>query len=337
MTTIGAPDLITSTRLARDLAQVNRDLSRVSGELSTGLRDDPVAASGGDPGRIYALDRDLASIEARRLTISLAESRSATTQSALGRIADASGDLGVKLSSAAELRDLPGAVRAGAGARGAFETAISALNARFGERSLFAGAAVAGPAVADADVILAEVAARVAGAADATAALAAVDDYFLTDPTGFETTGYLGSTSDAPSVELGEGERLQYGARADDDALRTALAALAKGVIAAENAAPGLTDDERLALFEGAGAATISAGGAVIDLQAELGQAEERIETAAVGLEAQRTVLERTRNAILSRDPFETATEFTALETQLQSMFAVVSRLSSLSLTNFLR
>ena len=39
----------------------------------------------------------------------------------------------------------------------------------------------------------------------------------------------------------------------------------------------------------------------------------------------------------LFRDPFEAATEFAALEAQLQSIFTITARLSSLSLTGFLR
>ena len=62
MTTLGVPDLLLSNRISRDLGQVNADLVRASNELATGLRQDPVAASGGDPSRLYALDRDIAAV-----------------------------------------------------------------------------------------------------------------------------------------------------------------------------------------------------------------------------------------------------------------------------------
>lgn len=337
MNSLGAPDLLLANRVSRGLSQVNRDLARASVELATGRREDPVAATGGDPARLFALDRDIASAETRRLTLGLAQGRSETAQAALTRIGDAAGAVGVDVAAAAARGDLPGAERAGNGARSAFETVVSALNARFGDRSLFAGAGVSGPATASADVILAEVAARVAPAADAAAALAAVDDYFFTDPAGFSSVGYLGSTSDAPAVELNDGERLGYAPRADDDAIRAALAALAKAVIATESAAPSLTQQDRLAVFAAAGDDGLAARDGVIGLQAALGQAEQRIEEASVRTEAEKVVLEKARAAILGRDPFEAASEFTALETQLQTLFAVTSRLSSLSLTNFLR
>ena len=336
MNALGTPDLLSSNRVARQLAAVNADLTRASTELATGLRADPVEAAGGDPTRLYALERDIAAVQTRRITVDLAAQRAGTAQSALARVENAAAAIGVDLAAAAARGDLASAERIGATARDAFETAVSALNARFGERALFAGAG-AGPAIAPADDILGEIAARVGAATDAASAVAAIDDYFFSDPTGFETTGYIGSSSDASAVELDDGERLEYAVRADDDAIRATLSALAKSVAAAENFAPALQDAGRLGLFAAASEDALAARENMIAVGADLGIAEERIERAAVRLEAERTVLATARSAIISRDPFEAASAFTAIETQLQTMFAVTSRLSSLTLTNFLR
>ena len=86
MTSVGVPDLLFSNKISRSLSQVNAELTRSSTELTTGLRDDPVAASGGDPSRLYALDRDIASAETRRLTFGVAKARAETAQSALARM-----------------------------------------------------------------------------------------------------------------------------------------------------------------------------------------------------------------------------------------------------------
>ena len=334
---IGVPDLLASSRLARDMAQVNRNLERASREVSTGLRDDPVAAAGGDPARLYALDRDLAAIDTRLTNLQLGAVRGEVIQSSLQRVQDLVSELGVELAAAAERRDIGAADRYAGTARSAFESVVNTLNSSFADRSLFAGAATDGAALADPDVILAEVAARVAAAPDAATALTAIDDYFFNDPAGFDTTGYLGSTSDAPATEIADGERIALATRADNDAIRGALAALAAAVIGAERAAPALSEVERLELLGSAASAGIAARDEVINLRATIGVAEERIETAQVRTEAEKTVLELSRNRFVLRDQFEAAAEFTALETQLQSIFTITSRLSSLSLSGFLR
>lgn len=334
---IGVPDLLASDRLARDMAQVNRNLERVSREVSTGLRDDPVAASGGDPSRLYAIDRKLSAIDTRLTNLQLGAVRGEVIQSSLQRVQDLVGEVGVELAAAAERRDIAAADRYAEAARSAFESVVNTLNSSFADRSLFSGAATDGPALADGDVILAEVAARVAAAPDAATAMTAIDDYFFNDPTGFETTGYLGSTSDAPATEIADGERVSLATRADDNAIRGALAALAAAVVGAERAAPALSEFERLELLGAAAGAGIAARDGVINLRATIGVAEERIETAQVRTEAEKTVLELSRNRFVLRDQFEAAAEFTALETQLQSIFTITSRLSSLSLTGFLR
>ena len=337
MNSLGLPDLLTSGRLSRDLAQTNRDLVRVSEELSTGLKSDPVEASGGDATRLYALERDIATNDTRADIIVLTKGRTEAAQLALARTGGAVGEFGAPLAAAADRNDLATAARIGQAARSAFEDVVGAINGRFADRSLFAGASANGAALAEAEDILADIATRVTGAPDAATALAAIDDYFFTDPAGFETTGYVGSTSNAPAAEIGEGEFLDYAPRGDDPAIRQTLAALAAAAVAAEELAPTLTDAARLTMFSDAARQSIAARDAVTAREADLGVAQERIEAASVRNEAEATLLDIARNRFIARDPFEAATEFAALEAQLQSIFTITARLSSLSLTGFLR
>ena len=333
MFTTGTPDLLTAGRLSRGVGDVTRDLSRVAEELTSGLHTNLVEASGGDPSRLYAIESDISANEAQAQAIILAQGRSAVTQSALERVQSATEAVGVSISAAAGKGDIRAADLIGAEALSAFETVISALNARFGDRTLFSGAATTSQAVADADVILSEISARTAGAADAGEFMAAVDDYF-DDPAGFAATGYLGSDLDAPTAEIYEGERVSFALRADDEAITATLSALAKAALAAN---AGLGDDARLTVYGRAGADGVEANADVVALRAGLGVAEERLEEAEARNEAGRLVLEQRLSTLRARDPFEAATEFSALETQLQTMFSVTARLSSLSLTNFLR
>lgn len=336
MNTTGLPDLLSAGRLSRDLARVNADLERGAAEVSSGLKSDIVEASGGDPTRLYALERDLALAEGRRTGVSLAVNRADVTQSALERLEGAAGATGAALAAAVARGDIGAAELEGANARGAFGDAVAALNSRFGERSLFAGAATDGPALADADAILSEIAALAAAEPDAAGVIAAVDAYFA-DPAGFGATGYLGSDTDAPEADVGDGRRIGYAIRADRGEIKDTLAALAIGVIGAEGGFAGETRASRLKLLGEAAERGLAAQDEVIRLRSELGGAEARLEAAGVRADAEIGLLERARSDIRKRDSYKAAVEFQALETQLQTIFSVTARLSSLNLTNFLR
>lgn len=333
MTAIGLPDLLTAGRLSQGLSDVNRDLARVAEELSSGLRTDLVDAAGGDPTRLYAIERDLALNANHQNLIELASDRAGVTQLALKRVQEASETVGVPLVAAVSRNDVRSAETIGNEAKSAFDAAVSALNSRVGDRTLFSGAATTSQALASSADILSDISARVASATDAASLIAAVDDYF-SDPAGFATTGYIGSTVDAPEAEIYEGERLTFAVRADDEAIVASLTALALGVVASESL---LGTDARMAVFDEAGQRGVLATEGVITLRSEVGVAEARLEDADARTEAKRLVLEQGLAAIKARDPFEAATEFSALETQLQTMFSVTARLSSLSLNNFLR
>lgn len=337
MNGLGTPDLVTSSQLSRTLSRVNADLTRASEELTTGLKSNPIEASGGDPVRLYSIRREIALNAGYATSISLTAGRAGAMQSALGRLEGAASEVGVALLASAAREDFASAVTQSKAARGAFEEAIAALNSRFADRALFGGAATSSAALASADDILAEISARVASSTDATSALAAIDDYFA-DPSGFASTGYLGSSEDAPEAEVAVGERISLPGRADGDAAVATLRALAIGVIGAEG---GYPDDDsipgRLLIFKSAGQAALEAKDAVIALRSELGIAEERIELSKIRNEAEASFLSTSLNNFIARNQFEAASEFTALETQIQSVFSVTARLSGLSIVNFLR
>ena len=81
----------------------------------------------------------------------------------------------------------------------------------------------------------------------------------------------------------------------------------------------------------------VNAKEGVVQLSAELGMAQGQISKALSRDESELDALELARNGITGVDPYEAASRFTALEGQLQSMYAITARLSALNLTNFLK
>lgn len=333
----GVPDLLTSSRLMRDGASVARELDRSGDELTTGIRKDLVSASGGDLAKLFSLDRAIAEAGAYENAIELAQGRATVIQASMEGLQAAADEIGVDLLASVSREDFLSARRNAGGARDAFSTAVASLNATFAGRSLFAGAAVDAPALDTADQILGDVFAVMAGATDAAGVIAAADAYF--DGSGPAPTfddAYLGSAADAPAVQLGADDRFDYALRADRTEVRDLLRGLALAAFAAEGGVPGDPDSEEVLLTE-AGESLVASRGDVIDMRANFGLAEERIETAKARNAAEATTLSIARNDVVSKDAFEAASEFEALRAQLEAVYTVTARLSGLTLTAFLR
>lgn len=336
MNFLGTPDFLSNMRMARTVSSVQTNLNRASQELTSGLKSDLVKATGGDPARLYAIERDLTLNEGRAQVIDFAIGRVSTIQTAMDHLQEAVGSVGAQLAGAVTIGDPVSSQLYADRARGGFEAAVTALNTRYGDRSLFAGAATDGQAVASADDILAEIKARVATATNATDAIAAVDNYF-NDPAGFDATGYLGSTTNASSSEISAGERVDYAIRADRAEIKNMLRALAIGVIGAEGGYTGDDIQSRMELMAESARRGLSTGEDLVRLRGETGFSEERLDMAKTRTAAENNFLQQARNTIKQKDPYEAAMEFTAVQTQLETIFSVTARLSDLHLTNYLR
>jgi flagellar hook-associated protein 3 FlgL len=322
--------------LERLALRLRQDFEASGRELATGLKDDLAAALRGDTRPLAEADTTLGRLARQAENLTLAEGRLTVLQNALSRLASAAEGQGPSILSAAGRGDLASAMTHAGDAHGEFDSVITALNARSGGRSLFAGAAVDRAAIAPAETLLTALEALVAGAPDAETAIAAVDGWFTTPGGGFETTAYTGSTADGPEIELAPGESLAQPVRADDPAIRTllrdlALAALADRGLFAGNAA------EQLALLRAAGEGLVADGAGIALLRAGAGAAEERVAAAQSRQSAERTALEITRNAMVAADPYAAAAEFEALRYQMQSHYTVTARVTQMSLTSFLR
>lgn len=331
------PDLLTGFGLQRGGAEMRQRMEDVSVEITTGRAEDLYAASGGDLARLYAIEDKLGRLTARGDRLALADARAEASQNALADLEASLGTLGLDITGALGLGDIRDARIHGDTARDAFSAAVTALNSSFAGRSLFAGAATDSAALADGEVMLAQIALAVDATTTVADALTAIDDYFNAAGGGFETGGFLGDAADAPAVELGNDTRLAYGRRGDEAEIRSVLQGLATLVIGVEHpiATAGLVETE--AVLAAGATRLIGAADGITDIRAALGSDQARIEDALTRTAAERSATEIARAKMVTRDPYEAASEFQALEAQMQSVYAVTARLAGLSLTNFLR
>jgi flagellar hook-associated protein 3 FlgL len=336
--TLNAPrlgDMAQSLMLRSHAARLRADLADRSQEVTTGRTADLVRHLGGDTARLAALERDLALTAPLRRLQAEAASLAAAMQAALESVQSRLEPLGKTLANAAS-GGVPAEIAAAAGeARDAFGAAVAALNTSAGGRSLFAGAAVAGPAVAPADDMLDDLRAAIGGETDGATIAGIVRGWFAPGG-GFETSGYLGATDAAAAIPLGQAETVALDLRADDPILRDALAAAALGALAADRALD-LPEATSRALFDAAAAGLMAVRDPMTELRAALGAQEARIERAGARLQTQHSGAELARAALVGVDEYEAATQVEALGHKLESLYAVTVRLSRLTLLEQLR
>ncbi len=334
MSFVSIGDLSQSLQLRRDNARLKADLSRLSSEVSSGRIADLRGAEKGDLRPLAAIERTVALLDGYRTAVREAALFAETAQTTLSTL-DASADELIGNLFLARTAASPTQIDAvGAAAASAFESAVARLNVQVAGRTVFAGIATDGPALAPAGDILDAVEVAAAGATTAADVEVALDTWFAPGG-GFDTTAYLGSDTLRP-FRLSDSDTATPSVTADAPELRATLKGMAmaalldRGILAA---APG----ERSALAERAAEALVPARDGVIAVRAGVGAAEAVIERSRVRIEVETSTAELARARIVAADPFVAATELQAVQVQLESLYAVTARLSSLNLAAYLR
>lgn len=316
--------------------RLKQQIQQHSHELTTGLAFNTSRHLGGDMSQLAIIEHDLRLSETMRQTNAEAILRSGAKQSALGLIDQ---HLDVTFEALATVGLNEGALAgntASATAGHAFRSIVDALNTQAGHQSLFAGSATDHPALIDADTMFADLRTALTGLSTLTDVDVTLENWF-DNPTGaFATLAYTGDGGDPPAFQLSADTFVSDGIRADDDRLRTALKAVAKAALAYDPSI-GLSDDLARAMTQSAVDAVFVAKDGLIEMRAELGAIEERIEAATVENSARKTALDVARNQLLGVDSYDAASRLEATQFQLESLYATTARLSRLSLLEYLR
>ncbi len=337
MRVTGGSDLARLQMLQRQ-AFATRDKLDVAGqELTTNLKASRFDATGGNLTRLFALERSLDRNDVFTQTISLTELRLGVMQESLGRILKPAQDLAIDLTQSVSEGDYSSAMLHAKATRQAFSDTVGILNTQVAGQSLFAGAATDSPALAPADAILADLDAMTAGATTAAAATAAIDAYFSKSPPGaFYTTGYLGSGTDLTAVQIGEGQKVDYGMRAENDQLVAVLRSQALAAVVAGGALAG-NQGEQMKLLGAAGDGLLAAKEGILDLQSSVGGLQETVDLAKASRVSERETLDLARTTLMAADPLEAASTYQMFQQQLETIYTVTSRLSNMRFLNFMK
>lgn len=323
-------DLSRSVLLRQTSAQFKSRLLTLTQEAATGLRSDVPAALNGQMGRLAQVQDRLLSLQAHEQAAASARSEMDGLQAAM----EAMQKLGAGLLPGANMGDATSLGIRVTEARQDFHSAARLLNVSVAGRHVLSGTAVDTPPLSDPAGMLAGARAQVTGLTEPARIAAALDAWFAAPPGtgGFADAHFHGNT-EAREVPVAPGETIRLDRTALDPAFLDLLKGLALGALATDL---GLSGGQSAGLLDEAGTRIAAATTALTMRRADLGLQEAALERAAARSAAETTALSLVRSDMLSADPYETATALTQAETGLQNLYALTSRLSRLSLTDYL-
>lgn len=325
-------DMAQSFALRRQSVELNRQMDRLTQELSSGRVSDVAGHLSGNLGQLGAVERDLSVLDARQDVARLAATDAEVMQTALERVQDTTGDLATTavftaggLATDTVIDD----------AANTLETIIGALNSDAAGRALFSGNTPETAPLADADVLVSALKTALAGASDINDIRTRLDTFFDAPAGGFVTAAYQGAADGLTPRDLGGGESVALDIRADDQALRDVMKQTAL-IAVLDDASLGLSDQDRRDLIGSAGEMLLNGQTGLTGLRANLGLAQDRIDQAESRISAGRSSLTMVRNNLLSVDTPSTAVELEQVQSQLETLYTLTARSARLSLVNFL-
>lgn len=332
MTTVSIGDMAQMFLLRRYNTTTSRELGDLTADLSRGTVADPGRHLGGQISALAAVESALSHTTARAAAADLGATRATAMQASFGRFNSAAGSNAVALLRATQSAEPSGLATVARAARAAFEDAVAALNTRTADQSLFAGTATDRAPLPDAAALLAAAKAAIGPSALPADAATAIDAW-LADPNGFRAQVYRG-TSDTSPVALGPEESAALDVTAADPALRGSLKGLILGALMSDP--DYASQNNQTALARLAGDSLIASANDRTILSARIGVSEERLSVAQSRHAAELLVLQQGRSNLIGVDSYETTTRLRATEARLEMIYTLTSRLSRLSLADYM-
>ena len=336
MQLIGYPDLLGFTQRSRTTSALKARMDVVSQEAVTGVSADLTKKTEGRVGGAHLLQKALNDLDQSARITALSKTRLDLTASAINGARTAMNDIGVRGLVAAAAGNVVGINAISDEAESNLRSVMNSLSARQSTRNLFSGAATDQSTFAAADTLLADVRNIMATAGGPANVEAALDTYFNDPLGGFETNIYTGGDTPAPPLRLGSDATVDIDIRGNNQAFKDTLRGLA--VLASVPTLPDeATSDNYKTVFQSGLDFASKGNNGLIVLEGNLGIYQETLAKAQDRNDFEELTLSAAYQSLTGVDQFEAAAELKQLEVALQSSFIITSRLSELSLTNFIR
>ena len=311
--------------LGQHISELRTQIGKTSTEATTGRYEDLTLHLSGRIGKAMLGQKALADISTDREVLNLRASRLSLIQTSLGTVQESSSGIAANMLSAIGGEHETDVGIAAREAKAALSASLSSLNARYGDRFLFAGDATSTLPFSDQSALLADIELIADSATDSADFATQLDDYFTSPTGGWLQNIYQGSTtaSDPESVT------------ADNDAIKSLIRDLAVLAISGPDG-PLASLDGYKTLVQETSLSLSSSETQITNLRADLGVYEERNAIEQKTLDTEETVLTASFNDLTARDQYEAATELQSLQTTLEASYLITARLSQLSLLNYL-
>jgi flagellar hook-associated protein 3 FlgL len=337
MNYVSVGDMAQAYQLRQHNVQLKTTLTQLTEEVVTGVQTDIGRAVGGDFTALAAIDHSLNTLESYGRVATEAQLFSGTMQGALDLVQTLATEIGPSLVSAATNSSPTLVATTTSDAVQRFEAAISALNTNVAGRYVFSGNAVDTKPLAPADDILAALGTAISTETTVPGIVSAVEAWFSapTGSGGFSDLAYAGSASALGAMRITEGEAIELNVTAQDATIRDTLMGFALAALVSADMVPS-GSDVRSGLTQAAGERLITADSNLTVLRAKIGATEGRIADAQVENRNQSASLKLARQSLIEADPYDTATALEAVKTQIETLYKLTSRLSALSLADYL-
>jgi flagellar hook-associated protein 3 FlgL len=334
MSLISIGDLAQSFILRRYNADLKADITRLSQEVTTGLRSDLAKHMSGDLGALTGIDSALARLGGYSRAASDLAFATSAMQTSLSAVQDLTSDLVPSLLAVTSTGNTGSMTTVSREASQAFSTVVGLYNTRLGDRALFAGDETATTPLIPADQILQQMVTLTSTAATVQDAEAALDTW-LASPTGFLATVYQGGDPIA-GVPVAPGQSVGLSVTAADPAMRETLKGLGMAALLQQGLFAG-DPSLQAALIRRSGEVLAAGQNSRALLAGELGTTESQIEDARSRNTAEEGALQIARLSLVSADPYDAAAKLQEAQGQLETLYTLTARLSRLSLVDFLR
>jgi flagellar hook-associated protein 3 FlgL len=314
------------TRLDSTISDFRARIDQTAQETVTGRRSDLVTHLKGDVGSAMLSQQALGNLETEKGFLNLRTARLSLTQQSLTFVKDATEGLGPQMLSAIGAGDEQAQTILSDEARTRLDQTLTTLNTRQGSRYLFAGDATTTRPLPDMMRLMDAITTLATNAAT-TEDMTASFNTFFDDPDGDWQTGLFAGTSQSSDTDA---------IVAIDPAITNVVKNLAALALSTGDLPPA-TRDTAKGLREGAALGLTQSTTQMTDLLSQVGLNQSKVEDRLTALGNEETVLSAAFNSLTGRDQYEAVTELEQLETNLEAAYLVTTRLSNLTLLNFIR
>lgn len=319
-------------------ARLRQTLQQLTDELSTGKVADPAGRVGGNTTVLHHFESQIALLEQFRQSGAEAATIAAATQQVLLAIkGEASGFSGNLLALGGSPTASSVSIRA-AEAETVFESVVGRLNTEIAGLHLFAGQATDRPPLIEAAAFLDELRTLTAGLATAADVEAAITTWFNAPPGGggYLDAAYGGTLGEPRLMQIAQDRTIAFATNAASPSIRDVLKSLALAAVAGSGAIAA-DSGQQLQLLRQASESLLSGEVGLVNEMGRVGLLEALADRFSTEHANAIAVAQIGRANLVTADPFQTATALKEVQTQMETLYTLTSRLSGLKLVDYLR